>query len=159
MILILIKELFESAIEESDTSLQALIMFLVFEKKVLVMEQDVKSLDLYFLSKHERRMGEELGAYKNKMSMEDRPSAYRVFTQEQETIYVKAENDWQSARFIHSLGFTQIGIEHVSDSQLMYYEGKNQAMAEIIRNLPTPSYIGSNDAEQKPYEKGRYTHE
>lgn len=144
-----IQELFESAIEEDDTDLQALVMFLVFEKEVLTMNDDIKELDLYFLPKHEQRMGAELTEYKHKMSMKHPASAYRVYTKEKETMYIKAENDWQAASFVSSMGFTHIKVEYVPKSELMYYENENQNIAEIIKKMPTPSFIGSNTSEQK----------
>src|SRR5690625_7833070 len=53
-------------------------MFLVFEKKVLSMDDDTKELDLYFLEKHNRRMNKELHAYKKKMNIKYGKRVYEV---------------------------------------------------------------------------------
>jgi len=46
-----LNELYDLAIKHDYLDLQALIMFLVYEKKVLKMEDDSSELDLYFLEK------------------------------------------------------------------------------------------------------------
>ena len=47
-----IRELFEAALENKDENLQALIMFVVLEKKVHDWNDDKSVLDVYFLPKH-----------------------------------------------------------------------------------------------------------
>ncbi len=47
-----IRELLEMASESNYVDLQALIMFLVFEKEVHSLEDNSSALDLYFVEKH-----------------------------------------------------------------------------------------------------------
>src|SRR5690625_5881190 len=64
-----VKELFERSAKAGYLDLQALIMFLVFEKDVLAMEDSAEKLKVYYQDKHSERMNEELNAYKSKMNM------------------------------------------------------------------------------------------
>lgn len=50
--------------------LQTLIMFLVFEKQVLTMDDDASELYRYFKKQHNDRMNQELNGYKSKMNIE-----------------------------------------------------------------------------------------
>lgn len=65
-----IKELLEGAIEHKLTDLQAMIMFLAFEKQVIDLEGGKNQLDLYLLPKHKERMQHEITQYKKIMNIE-----------------------------------------------------------------------------------------
>lgn len=78
--------------ELEQTDLIALIMFLVFEKKVLTLDDEAKELDLYFLPKHKERMNHELAAYKEKLSMKYPKALYVVDTYQGER-FVRAVNE------------------------------------------------------------------
>lgn len=145
----LIKQILHEAFENDDINLQALIMFLVFEKEVLSMEDDKSKLDLYFLPKHEERMGSELTVYKKKMKMKEAPTCYRLETSNGETLYVKADGEQQARAFVLSLNYQITTINITPDSQLMSFNGKNITMKEIMKDKPSPYLIGVNAIEQK----------
>jgi len=146
---LLIKDLLDESIKENDVNLQALIMFLVFEKKVLSMNDGTHELDLYFLPKHNERMGNELTKFKEKMNMGNSASCYRVYTHEEETVYVKSIDNNQAMLFVKSMGLNPVTSCYVSESELMLYNGKHQTIKEIIKSMPVPCYIGSNQTEQQ----------
>src|SRR5699024_6914567 len=91
-----IKELFKQAVEQNLLDLQILIMFLVYEKQVLTMDDDTKELDLYFLEKHHKRMRKLLLEYKAKLKMKEKPCAWKVYTNKNEILYVYTENELQA---------------------------------------------------------------
>ena len=67
-------------------------MFLVYEKKVLTLEDDASELDLYFLERHSERMNQELHAYKAKLNMEYDPIVVKFLKSDSKFIYVLAKN-------------------------------------------------------------------
>jgi|SRR5690625_1377906 len=117
-----IKELFEHAIDQQYTDLQALIMFLVFEKKVLDMSDDTNELDIYFLEKHNKRMNQELMAYKNKMGIEYGNHVFSV-SNNNETIFVLA-NSFDQAKLIASRHYVKYNevIACDMDTEMEYKE-------------------------------------
>lgn len=61
-----IRELYKEAILNNFESLQILIEFIVLEKKVNTFEDDITTLDVYFLPKHKKRMNKLLNEYKKR---------------------------------------------------------------------------------------------
>lgn len=95
-----VSELFDYANKNDFTDLQALIMFLVFEKKVLNMDDDTSELDLYFLEKHSSRMNKELHSYKKKMNMGYKPDVYMVKT-DKGIVYVYAHSEVEAKTVVN----------------------------------------------------------
>ncbi len=145
----LIKQLLHEAFSEDDINLQALIMFLVFEKQVLSMEDCQSELKLYFLPKHNARMGEELTRYKRKMKMKDNPSCYKVFTNQGETLYTVAQNETQVKALALSLNFDPLEIKFVPSSKMTNFNGEDKPISEVMKNKNVPSLLGVNAVEQK----------
>jgi len=144
-----ISELLEQAIEKDFIDLQALIMFLVFEKQVLSLQDDTKELDLYFLEKHQERMNKELHAYKKKMQLKEKPSAWRVYTAQGETLYVYTENEMQARTYAISLKYEPLKVVYVPNDTLMTVDGINIEVSKLIEGKKTPSLLGTNGIEQK----------
>ena len=145
----LIKQILHEAFQKNDINLQALIMFLVFEKEVLSMESDKSELDLYFLPKHQERMNKELRAYKQKMNLVDKPSCYKVFTKRGETLYIKAKHEQQAKAYAQSLNYKVLEIKYVSESMLISFNGVNKTIRDIMGGKPEPYLLGVNAVEQK----------
>ena len=145
----LIKQILHEAFQKNDINLQALIMFLVFEKQVLSMESNKSDLDLYFLPKHQERMNKELRAYKQKMNLVDKPSCYKVFTASGQTLYVKAKHEQQARAYAQSLNYKVLEIKYVSESMLMSFNGVNKTIRYIMGGKPEPYLLGVNAVEQK----------
>ena len=137
------------AFSEDDINLQALIMFLVFEKEVLSMEDDKSKLDLYFLPKHEERMGKELTAYKKKINAKERASCFKVYTKQGETLYVYAMTELQASAFAKSLNYEPLKIVYEPDDRLMTFNNVNMKISEITKGRKAPCLLGTNDTEQK----------
>lgn len=128
-----IKELLSDAIKNNYVDLQALIMFLVFEKEVLNMEDDAKELDVYFSVKHNQRMNKELVAYKHKMNIGYGLRVYEI-KNTKETNYVLAYSEKQ-ARFIASGHLIQADHITICDlDQLMTYNDLDMTFKSLIRN-------------------------
>lgn len=144
----LIKQLLHEAFTDDDINLQALIMFLVFEKQVMTMEDDQSALRLYFLPKHEQRMGEELTKYKRKMKMIEKTRCFKVFTSERETLYIYANSAIETKGYACSLNYNPISIEHLYDD-IVTSGGTNVAVSDITRNRKIPSLLGQNKIEMK----------
>lgn len=124
-----IKELFDYAIEIENVDLQALIMFLTLEKKVLSMNDDVNKLDLYFLEKHNERMNKELHAYKQKMNIKNKPHYFEVVG-DGKTIYVQAINEREA--ILNSKIREVKSVTLLSGDYLMEYNGK----ITKLKNVP-----------------------
>lgn len=144
-----ISELLEQAIEKDFIDLQALIMFLVFEKQVLSLQDDTKQLDLYFLEKHQERMNKELHAYKKKMQLKEKSSVWRVYTAQGETLYVYTENELQARTYAITQKYEPLKVVFVPNDTLMTVDGMNIEVGKLIEGKKTPSLLGTNNIEQK----------
>lgn len=136
--------MFEQAIKNESVDLQALIMFLVFEKEVLSMEDDTRELDRYFLEKHNQRMNKELHAYKQKMNMKYDPTLYEI--KHGTMISFILAYSVKQARFIAYENMIDIDeIEPVTNLEfLMFYEGRDTKFKNIIK-AKKPCYLGGFD--------------
>lgn len=144
-----LKELFEGAIENDYTDLQALIMFLVFEKKVLTLEDYTKELDLYFLEKHHQRMNRELHAYKRKMAMQYKPSVFEIQIEPRKgyrTIYILAQTKIQAESYCRHLFYEPINTSICDDDMLMTKFNRNNEPINVrikdLKNGKIPSFLG-----------------
>lgn len=148
MICLILKEVLEDAISNDLVDLQALIMFLVMEKEVLTLDDNISELDLYFLEKHQERMKAELHAYKSKMSMKESPCAWRVFA-DNETLYIYAKNELQAKSYAMYLKCMPQEVEYADGNELMMPDNEPIELKKFYENVKTPSLIGWNDTEQK----------
>lgn len=144
-----LKELFEGAIENNYTDLQALIMFLVFEKKVLTLEDDTKELDLYFLEKHRARMNREIIAYKKKMKMQYEPNVFEIHIKPKKgfsTIYILAQTKIQAESYCRHLFCEPINTSICDDDKLMTKFNQNNEGINVrvrdLKNNKIPSFLG-----------------
>jgi|SRR5690625_3525320 len=144
-----IKEIFKRAVELDLLDLQILIMFLVYEKQVHTLDDDIRKLDLYFLPKHHERMTNELTAYKAKMQLKEKPSLWRVYTRQGETLYVYVENELQARTYAISLKYEPLKVVYVSNDTLMTVDGINIEVGKLIEGKQVPSLLGVNSIEQK----------
>lgn len=134
----LVRELFEKSSDYVD--LQALIMFLVFEKKVLSMEDDARKLNLYFLPKHRKRMNKEINQYKKKMNMNYKPNVYEV-TDGKKTIYIYANNEVQAKHIAYKNLIKVDRIKVCDIDQLMYVDGLEVTLRTIVKHKK-PQILG-----------------
>lgn len=136
-----IKELFEESMKMSYTEdLQALIMFLVFEKEVLSMNDDAKELNLYFLEKHRERMNAELNAFKKKMNITYSMRVYE-FKNEMGATYILARSVDQAKLIAASNGIKFNDIDICDLDQKMIYNGMEVTLKDIVKNRQ-PSVLG-----------------
>lgn len=142
MIWMLVRELFEDANKNDYTDLQALVLFLVFEKGVISMDDDTNKLDLYFLEKHNDRMNKELRSYKQKMNMKYKPQVYEIKPDKGQYVYIYAHNE-QQAKFIANKNLIKVNEIRVCDlDELLNLNGKDMTARTIIQNKQAPSILG-----------------
>lgn len=144
-----ISQALEQALEHDFVDLQALIMFLVYEKQVLSLVDDTKELDLYFLPKHHERMTKELTAYKKKMQLKEKPSVWRVYTAQGETLYVYVENELQARTYAMTIKYEPLKVVYVPNDTLMTVDGVSIEVSKLIEGKRVPSLLGVNRIEQK----------
>lgn len=134
----LVKELFKESSEFLD--LQALIMFLVFEKKVLSMEDDAEKLELYFLDKHQERMNKELNQYKRKMNMNYKPFVFEI-KHKKGTVYVYAQTEIQARNIAnkHLIKVDEIKMCDLDD--LMTIDGNDMTFRTHVKGKK-PQILG-----------------
>lgn len=140
MIWMLVRELFKKSSDYVD--LQALIMLLVFEKKVLSMDDDAKELNLYFLPKHKERMNKELRKYKKKLNMKYKPYVFEVKHGDR-TTYIYA-NDEGQARYLAHRNLIKVDEIRTCDlDELVHTNGMNTTFRVLTKNKK-PQILGGN---------------
>ena len=133
-----IKEVFEYALENKDINLQALIMFVVMEKKVHDWSDDESVLDVYFLPKHRKRMTKLINGYKKKMNLKSSPSHYEI----NGSIYVYADDEKQAKAFCYANGIEVKEIRLLLDNDLFYLNDRLIEIKSLTKNKKTPYLIG-----------------
>ena len=136
--MLIVRDYLEYALTES-VDLKAVIMFLIFEKKVITLEDDSEKLAFYLQPKYQKKMNEHIRNYKPKMGMPYEPRAFSCQTTEG-TMYVKAYTDEQAFTFLHERGYS-IQTVRVTENDLL--------MHQIERNKITMEATISEMLEQK----------
>ena len=132
-----IRELFEAALENKDENLQALIMFVVLEKKVHDWNDDKSVLDVYFLPKHRERMTKLINEYKKKMNLKSSPSHYEV----NGSIYVYADDERQVRVFCKANGIEVKSIRLLLDDDLFYVDDVLVEIGSLTKNKKAPCFF------------------
>lgn len=132
-----IRELFEAALENKDENLQALIMFVVLEKKVHDWNDDKSVLDIYFLPKHNERMTKLINEYKKKMNLKSSPSHYEV----NGSIYVYAYDETQARAFCKANGIEVKSIRLLLDDDLFYVDDALVEVRSLTKNKKAPCFF------------------
>lgn len=143
-----LKELLDESIEQDFIDLQALIMFLVFEKQVLALDDSRDELGLYFLKKHRDRMNRELRAYKKKMKMQYKPNVFEIKIKPKRgyrTVYVLATDQIQAEAYCRSLLYEPISTSLCDDDLLMTQiinDEETTVRIKDLKNKKTPNLLG-----------------
>lgn len=132
-----IKEVFEYALKNKDENLQALIMFVVLEKKVHDWNDDKSVLDVYFLPKHRERMTKLINEYKKKMNLKSSPSHYQV----NGSIYVYADDETQARAFCKANGIEVKYIRLLLDDDLFYVDDVLVEIRNLTKNKKAPCFF------------------
>ena len=132
-----IRELFEYALENKDENLQALIMFVVLEKKVHDWDDDKSVLDIYFLPKHRERMTKLINEYKKKMNLKSHPAHYEV----NDSVYVYAYDETQARAFCYSNGIEVKSIRLLLDDDLFYINDTLVEIRSLTKNKKAPCFF------------------
>lgn len=131
-----IKELLNHAIDNEYIDLQALIMFLVFEKKVLDFEQDISELNLYFLEKHRQRMNALITEYKAKMNIQPKETIYEVRSNNKTyLIKAKTNNELESTCFLK--GIKIVSYRPCLLNELFIENGKEKTVRQLRESKQT----------------------
>src|SRR5690625_1842463 len=136
-----IKELLDKSIENEFVELQALIMFLVYEKQVHTLDDNVRKLDLYFMEKHRPRMIAEITNYMQKMSIKKSATIYEVKAKEY-TLYVYAESREQAMLCVRRNGYKPESASVADESTIMLYNGKKIELRKLKEGKKIPCLLG-----------------
>src|SRR5690625_278940 len=139
-----IGELYELAIEYDQIDLQALIMFLVFEKQVHTTDEDKSVLDLYFLERHHERMTQELTEYKKKMNMTYPPDVFEVETTVG-TLLIYANDMQQTRGFAIHNGYEVTDVRVTLKDDEYFVNSVKTSMKELTKNKKSPSILGKKE--------------
>ena len=132
-----IRELFEAALENKDENLQALIMFVVLEKRVHSWDDDKSVLDIYFLPKHRERMTKLINEYKRKMKLKSSPVHFEI----NNSIYVYADDETQARAFCKANGIEVKSIRLLLDDDLFYIDDVLVEISSLTKNKKTPCFF------------------
>jgi len=125
-----IKEILDYSIKNKMVDLQALIIFLTLEKKVLTLEDDAAELDLYFLPKHRERMNNLIGEFKKKMNMEYEIYIFKV----NDEIFISGYDYKHAKTIAFSNGIFVKSIEVVDPNMLMWDGERNISLKDLAKN-------------------------
>ena len=132
-----IRELFEAALENKFVDLQALIMFVVLEKKVHDWNDDKSVLDVYFLPKHRERMTKLINEYKRKMKLKSSPVHFEI----NNSIYVYADDETQARAFCKANGIVVKSIRLLLDDDLFYVDDVLVKIRSLTKNKKAPCFF------------------
>lgn len=132
-----IRELFEAALENKDENLQALIMFVVLEKKVHSWDDDKSVLDVYFLPKHRERMTKLINEYKRKMKLKSSPVHFEI----NNSFYVYADDETQARAFCKANGIEVKSIKLLLDDDLFYINDTLVEIRSLTKNKKAPCFF------------------
>lgn len=145
-----VKDYFEWANKNDYTDLQALIMFLVYEKKVLSFDDTKDKLMYYLQDKFKSRMDEHIKDYKKKLNIKYKPNVYEVLIEPKayKTVYILAVNEKQATSFCFSQMFNPLDI-NICDLDLLMtkFNKKNEEVNLTVKQLrdqtkEIPSFLG-----------------
>lgn len=125
-----IKEVLDYSIKEKMIDLQALIIFLTMEKKVLTLDDDESELELYFLPKHRKRMNHLIGEFKQKMNMK---YGIYIFVVNNEH-YISAYDFKQAEMICFNENIAVKTIELVDPNTLVWDGDKNTTLRSLANN-------------------------
>jgi|SRR5690625_4990175 len=128
-----VKELFERSAKAGYLDLQALIMFLVFEKDVLEMEDSTEKLKVYYQDKHNERMNAEINAYKNKMNMKYDPVVYG-FDHGRGSTYILAKSAEHALFIANDNGIKNNDYQTLGNDELMSFDGLDMPVSNLVNN-------------------------
>ena len=132
-----LRELFEAALENKDENLQALIMFVVLEKKVHDWNDDKSVLDIYFLPKHRERMTKLINEYKRKMKLKSSPVHFEI----NNSIYVYADDETQARAFCYANGIEVRSIRLLLDDNVFYINDTLVEIRSLTKNKKAPCFF------------------
>lgn len=114
-------EMLIEAKRENLTDLEALIGFLVFEKKVHSLKDEKKCLDKYYLSKHKDKMNRLLTDYKQTKNLKYKPSFYMIIPQKKplERLFVIGYDAEQVREYLKRLYIEPLEIQIMLDDELI----------------------------------------
>jgi len=125
-----LEEQMQYAIDNNLLDLQILIMFLVFEKQVLSMNDDIAELDRYFLSKHNKRMNQELNAYKGRIKANYGKEVYEVL-HDQGRDYIVAIHVEQVRFWASRNGLKPTHIDLLDGDELIFDGNRNILVKDL----------------------------
>ena len=145
-----VKDYFDYAVRNDEVDMQALIMFLVYEKKVLSFDDTKDKLMFYLQDKFKDRMNMLLKEYKKKLNLNYKPKVFEIQIEPNyyKVIYVIATNEKQATSFCFSQMYKPISLTICRPDKLMTtWNKKNEEVNLTIKELrdqtrEVPSFLG-----------------
>ena len=148
-----VEEMLHWATEHENVDLQALIMFLVYEKKTLSLSDHSDKIKFYTQEKFKSRMNDYLSDYKNKLNMQYKANVYSIITQNPNryTIYVVALDEQQAKEWAFKHRYKVHDIQPCRlDLDMVWVDHKGNEVYTNIKKLrdqttEIPSMLGGFD--------------
>ena len=145
-----IKEYYTLAIENECVDVYALIMFLVYEKKVLSFDDTKEKLEYYLQDKFKSKINKHIKEYMEKMNIKYKPNVYEIQIEPKafKTVYILASNEKQAKSFCFSQMFNPIDISVCDKDRIMTkFNKKDEPINITIKQLrdqekKIPSFLG-----------------
>ena len=140
-------ELLAESKRENLVDLEALISFLVFEKKVQSLKDHKKCLDRYLLSKHQAKMNRLLTEYKRHKNLQPKPSYYMATPKikSKERLFVIAYDGDQATQYLNQLGIQVSDIQIMLDDELIQETEHQYKQLKIDDFKKIPALIGKHE--------------
>lgn len=148
-----VEELLDWAVEHEDVDLQALIMFLVYEKKTLQLSDNSDKIKFYTQDKFKVRMNDFLNDYKKKLNMQYKANVYSIITQtpEKYTFYLAARSEKEAREWTFKHRYKVESITPMPlDMKMVWVDKQGNEIYTTIKKLrdqvkEIPSFIGGFD--------------
>ena len=143
-------ELLIQSKKENLTDLEALISFLVFEKKVQKLTDKKECLERYLLPKHHKKMNRLLNDYKRKLGMKYKPIFWSIIPKNNKIrYYAVAHNEKELTDHLMLNGITPLKIEALGNEILLGKSVNGRFITwtlHINQFKRSPSIIGRGDS-------------
>jgi len=146
-----VKDYFLWANKNEYTDLQALIMMLCFEKKVLSMEDPQDRLEYFMQDKWHDYTNSHLAKFKQKQNIKEKPYVFTIITQSlgKHRVYVIAKSVKQATSYAFSQGYQVNDIEDMPlDEEWVTENNKGEQVYKPLQQIrdeatEIPSILGA----------------
>ena len=143
-----VEETLEWAVDQGYTDMHMLIMFLVYEKKTLSLDDPGDKINYYLQDRFKPKMDEYLSSYKKKLNVRYKTNIFSIITQKG-TYYALANSENEVMYLAKKYGFEIESAEMMTDDDYLMSlvdEKENETLITIKqlkeRAAKVPSILG-----------------